>query len=104
MDDDQDLRPTADAPVTTDSEILDFERLKSLLLNLNPQFKCEVCLQDRFSLEFAGASVPCLPFYDLANPYFANAVRFCVALMCTNCGNIKLLDRKILQARLAHEG
>jgi hypothetical protein len=104
MDDDQDLKAPAGAPVATDSESLDFESLKSLLLDLNPQFKCEICLQDQFSLQSAGVSAPCLPFYDLENPSFALAVRFCVALTCLSCGNTKLLDRKFLQARLAHEG
>jgi len=104
MDDDQDLLATAGAPVAKDAESLDFERLESLLLNLNPEFKCEICLQDRFSLQPAGFSAPCLPFYDLENPSFAVAVRFCVALTCLSCGNTKLLDRKFLQARLAHEG
>ena len=104
MDDDQDLQTTAGFLVTKDMESLDFERLKGLLDKLNPQFNCEICLQDRFRLQSADASAPCLPFYDLKDPSLAVAVRYCVELTCLTCGNIKLFDRKLLQARLAHEG
>ncbi len=104
MDDDLDLRANAGVLVTEGAESLDFERLKSLLDKLNPHFKCEICLQDRFRLQSGDVSAPCLPFYDLKDPFSAVAVRYCVELTCLTCGNTKLLDRKLLQARLAHEG
>jgi len=86
--------------------VIDFERLKEWLNKLNPQFKCEICLQDDFYLRPAvnDASAACLPYYQLKNPSVAVGVRYFVELMCMNCGNTKLLNRKFLEMRLANEG
>ena len=86
--------------------VIDFERLKEALNKLNPQFKCEICLQDQFLLKPAAndVSAACLPFYHLENPTLAVGIRYFVELMCMTCGNTKLLDPKLLEMRLAHEG
>ena len=91
---------------TDEPSVLDFDRLKEWLNQLNPQFKCEICLQDDFYLKPAvnEASAACLPFYQLKNPSLAVGVRYFLELMCMTCGNIKLLNRKFLEMRLADEG
>ena len=106
MDDNQNLEPTAEVHMIDGPEDLDFDRLTDSLNRMNPQFKCEICLQDQFLLKPAvnDGSAACLPFYNLKNPSQATGVRYFVELMCTTCGNTKLFDRKFLEARLAHEG
>jgi hypothetical protein len=106
MDGDRDPESATKVQVIGERGVLDFERLIDTLNKLNPQFKCEICLQDQFVLKPAGndASAACLPFYNLKNPSLAVGVRFFVELMCMTCGNTKLLDREFLEKSLAHEG
>ena len=106
MHDDRELGAAAEVPATGSSGDLDAQRLAALLNRINPQFKCEICLQDRFILQpiEEDGTAACLPFYSLKSPSRAISVRYFLEIMCTTCGNTKLLNWKTLEARLAHEG
>ena len=106
MDEDRDFGAAAEVRETDGSEEFDFDRLKDLLSRANPHIQCEICSQDQFLLKHADndGTAACLPFYNLKSPSRAIGVRYFVELMCMTCGNTKLLDRKFLESRLAHEG